>query len=252
MTKSTSKKTWRKSTGKRTRPKNSKSRSRPNKADFQFPLSFSFTKGARGVVGPINLVVFALAMHWGFRRNRVRLQMMQNLIPGTKIITVSESHDTVRPSLLHLDHDFSRDRGHRRIASRIAEERALYPGARILVVMDYYFLPVNYISERYGDLWLDTGVHRLLCGGADEVILPYDDGEFHMGQSSCMAAMLDGNCHSDVKLDFVPLGHNPLWVATNSPEIEEFLASFHGGCNQEATSNYLKFETPFVSATLIG
>ena len=127
----------------------------------------------------------------------------------------------------------------------------MHPGARILVVMDYYFMPVNYIAEAYGTLWLDTGVHRLLCGGADEVILPYDDGELHKGKSSCMAAMLDGNCHIDVKLDFVPLGHNPLWVATNEPEIEEFLASFPGGCNQETTRNYLNFETPFVSATLI-
>ena len=234
----------------RKRPPNPMARGRPHKADFRFPLSFSYTKGARGRPSQIKLVVFALAMHWGSDRDRVRLQMLLNSRPGTKIITVSETGDTLgrRP---HLDVDFSTDRGHRSIARRISEERQLFPGARILVVMDWYWLPVHYLGDRYGMLWIDTGVHRLLSGGADEVILPFDEGELHRGKSSCMYLMLDGKFHPDVNLEYVPLGHNPLWVASGEQEIEEVLAQFPGGTNQDNTRKWLSSETPFVSATLI-
>jgi len=149
----------------------------------------------------------------------------------------------------HFSCDFSTDRGHRRLSARINEERVLFPSSRILVVLDHYWLPKYYYSERYGTLWLEIGMCTLLHGGADEILLPFDDGKRHAGVSD-MREMLAGRCHPKVNVELVGTADNPLWVASSEVEICPLLADTHGGDNEENTWSWLHPVHPFVRGTL--
>jgi hypothetical protein len=196
------------------------------------------------------MVLFALAMCWGFERDRIRLQMFLNSNPGAKIITVSENNHTLG-SMPHLSSDFKTDRGHRKIAKRIKEERDRFPMTQIIVALDYYWLPIHYLGDRYGKLWLESGVSRLLKAGADSVFLPYDDGALHESRGeSDMEKMLTGKRHPDVQCNSVPLSSNPLWVASSEQEIRDFLATYPGGDNAETTRKWLSPTSPFVHCSL--
>jgi hypothetical protein len=195
-----------------------------------------------------SLIVFALAMCWNNERDRVRLQMLLNSRPGTRIITVSENLHTVG-NMIHFSCDFSTDRGHKSLAARVAEERVIYPNTKIIITLDYYWLPVHYFTRRYGMLWLQSGMYVLLKGGADEIILPNDDGDRHGGESG-MLKMLLGGCHPGVQLKFVTLESNPLWLSSNESEINTVLAESRGGDNATNTTDYLSSAHPFLSGTL--
>lgn len=224
-------------------------RGRPHKNDFDFPLSLHFTRGVRGDMDEPMLIVFALAMAWSNERDRLRLQMLLNSRPGTRIVTVSESEQVLGKRMPHFSCDFSTVRGHKSLATRISEERKLFPNAKIIATLDWYWLPIRYFGTRYGKLWLESGMHCLLTAGADEVLLPFDNGDLHHGESD-MVTMLAGKKHANVQLEFVPLASNPVWTASSEKEIEEVLASFRGGDNAENTRKWLSSTTPFVRGTL--
>ena len=225
-------------------------RSKPHPNDHQFKTStlgptINRLRNARTVTGT---VVFALAMAFANSRDRLRLQMLQLSMPGTKVITVSENGHGLG-NWPHMDCDFAVDRGHRTIAARIAAEKEALPGARIVVLVDHYWCELGYYEENYGMLWLATGAQRLLLAGAAEVLLPFDNGRNIPENRSGMAKMLAGRVHPAIAVDFVAGPVNPLWVASENTLIEDALGKIRGGDNAEQTRQWLDAVRPFVRCT---
>jgi len=217
---------------------------RSHPKDFSFPGIFGGKMNHERPTGPPHLV-FALAMHWGSLRDRVRLQMMLNLCPGTQIISVSETEDTVG-NLLHLNSSFKCLRGIRNIARAVTQYK-IFPGQRVTVILDYFWLASKYYTTNYGEHWL-TSTALLLAAGVDRILLPNDNGRIHQGES-IMKKMLVSKIHNTVSVEFVTFNQNPLWVASNHDEISGVLAEFD--CtNKQMTADFVCPANPFVEITL--
>jgi hypothetical protein len=195
--------------------KRNRQRSRPHKKDFAFPQSYPHTQKK---TGPPITYVFALAMSWHRPRDRIRLQSLLNQRRGTKIITISDCNHS-QGRMEHMSHDFKDRKALKTITEKIKMTRLGAPSSKILVILDYYFLQGRYYRERYGLDWLEGGAHRLLLAGADEMVLPFDNGWGHLKIGSDMADMLAGVQHPGTQIKFTSLEENLLWVATDSDEI---------------------------------
>jgi hypothetical protein len=215
-------------------------RCHPN--DYSFP-GLSKTINHKAQTGPQHLV-FALAMHWGFPRDKVRLQMMLNLSPNTRIITVSETSATIG-NLAHMNACFKGLRGIRTIAKAITAQKT--SSQTVTVLLDYFWMALHYYTSNYGMHWLTAeGTPLLLAAGADCILLPNDKGLVHKGGSG-MAVMLR-NIHPSLSVEFVMLDQNPLWVASNNEEISGVLADLKGS-NKQMTRDFVCPENPFVKIT---
>ena len=104
---------------------------RPHPNDFNFPGIIKYKPRTEG---PRHLV-FALAMHWGFKRDKTRLQMLMNLRPEIQVFTVAWSDDPVG-KLPHLSSDFTTRRGLETVASYI-KDRKSDPNQKVSVFLDY-------------------------------------------------------------------------------------------------------------------
>jgi hypothetical protein len=234
-------------------------RSKPHPKDHQFTVNAA--EVVRSGVGlptinrmrnhliPCTTIVVALAMSWDCSRDRLRLQMMQLRTPGTKAITASDCKYT-KGSLPHIDCIFSVDRGLRKVAVRIRAEKITAPQARVVVVLDHYWCEIRYYEEQYGMTWLQNGAHTLLSSGADEVLLPFDNGANIPSTASGMIVMLGGLIHPDVTVGFAMGRSNPLWAASECEEIREVLGDIRGGDNTEQSRKWLDPDRPFVRCTL--
>jgi hypothetical protein len=229
-------------------------RSKPHPKDHQFKVSADamLHRGLPATVNrlrmhgqPCTAIVFALAMGWDNARDRLRLQMLQVLTPGTKVITVSRIPYT-KGSLPHLTCNFASRRGQQDLIKRIASEKTTHPHARVVVVLDHYWCEIRYYERLYGLKWLSTDAHKLLLGGADEVVLPYDNGENIPYSASGMAHMLAGPIHVGLDCTFIDGPSNPLWMASQCEAITAELASLPGGDNAENCRQYLHPRHPFV------
>jgi hypothetical protein len=190
----------------------------------------------------VGTTIFALAMHWGFPRDRLRLQAMQRYT-GAKVITVSEN--CAAYSLPHLEINFNCRRGIQALARSVAIE--VKHGCRVVLLLDYFWCAAGYYRERYGLHWLqDSSI--LLHAGASEIILPYDKGTGSDG----MYAMLSGNIHQDICCSFIAPCDNVLWQATNLPGIDALVGALDKceTTNSLQTTSYLHEKTPFVLVTL--
>ena len=230
---------------KRNRKRN-RSRCKPHPKDGKFPVSFPFTQRAKE--SP-KVILFALAMSWHRHRDRFRLQSLLNQRRGIRIITVSDCLHS-QGNYLHLTSHFHLPSGQKDIIAQIALEKLAAPAARVVCSLDYYFLQTRYYTKRYRKEWMKSSAHRLLLGGADEVVLPYDGGSAHEGKGSDMVDMLAGDRHPDIQVTFTSLEENLLWMASASKEIAAQLELMEQGCNELNTKRYLHPTTPFVTITL--
>lgn len=220
-----------------------RSRSRPHPRDHQFRGTYVHTHPHVDT----NTVVFALAMAHNNPRDRRRLQTMCSA--GMQMITVSENlHSCGTRS--HVTCNFASARGHRHLAGQIRTSKTQYASARILILLDYFWLPTHYYESNYGMRWLESGAHALLAAGADEVLLPFDNGSLIRPGESDMAKMLAGSCHESVLVEFTTCSGNPLWLATARADELGVLDGVRGGSNAEQTRNWLDIERPFVRCTL--
>ena len=235
----------------------SKPRSKPHPNDHQFKVSPAeiLNPGCRPTINRLRgarstptTIVFALAMGWDNGRDRLRLQMLQLSTHGTKIITVSENTHGLG-GWPHLPCNFAVDRGHKSIAARVAAEKGATPSARIVVVLDHYWCELGYYEETYGLLWLCGGASRFLKAGADEVLLPFDNGIKIPKSRSGMVKMLGKRVHEGISVEFVAGSSNPLWLASQNVEIEAALGQVPGGDNAEQTRHWLDATRPFVRCT---
>jgi hypothetical protein len=237
-------------------------RSKPHPKDNQFKVAeaavlrpvdglptINRLRGLREVVVvPCTTIVIALAMSWDCARDRLRLQMMQLNTPGTRVITASTCKYT-KGRLPHIDCDFSVDRGLRKVTARIRAEQSASPQARVVVILDHYWCEIRYYERQYGLNWLREDAHTLLSNGAEEVLLPFDNGANIPYEASGMIQMLTGPIHPDVTVDLVAGEQNPLWVASSSPDISEILGDIPGGDNAEQCRLRLDEDHPFVRCT---
>ena len=227
------------------RSRNALTRSRPHPKDHQFPGVFPFSRPPE-----TKLVLFALAMCWEYSKDRLRLQMVLNTYPGTRVISTSWSQWTCG-SMPHCECNFGERKGLRTLALRITEEKRNNPFAVITVTLDWNWLHVHYYDENYRlKNWFDWGINALLNAGATNILLPYDGGIRHEGYSCMANALLGVRLNAGFNISFVSKETNPLWVASNSEHIQEELAGFSGGDNAANTLNFLHPDTPFVLFTL--
>jgi hypothetical protein len=233
-------------------------RSKPHPKDHQFqinsdnmiqPAPTATINRLHAHTVPCTTILLALAMGWDNDRDRLRLQMLQFLTPGTKVITVSRIPYT-KGSMPHVTADFSMRRGQQDIIARIALEKQTHPNARVVVVLDHYWCEIRYYERLYGLKWLTSDANSLLRGGADEVVLPFDNGDNIPHTASGMVHMLAGPIHPDLKVVFIQGPSNPLWIASQCDGIAEKLGSMPGGDNAENCRQYLHPTTPFVRCTL--
>ena len=225
--------------------RNNKDRSRPHPNDQQILECYPFSQDRTHT----HLVLFTLAMCWSCEKDRIRLQMVLNNIPSTKLITVSWSQWS-QGRMDHLDCGFNDRKGIRKLANRIKAEKLNYPEATITVILDWNWLHKHYYFTNYGlHNWIAYGIKQILEAGADNIILPNDDGDRQEG-SSCMAAALS-SVSDDAGFAFTFVSHekNPLWVASDSNHIKEALAKFRGGDNMQNTKDWLHPQNPFVLFT---
>ena len=231
---------------KRKRPSNPNARSRPHKNDFNFPVSFPFTrKGAHSA--PPQHVIFALAMSWNRPRDRTRLQMLENNFPGTRVITVSDCNHT-QGNMEHITTCFNTARGRHKMRAAIRRFSESSPSPAISVLLDYYWLQEHYYQKRYGTDWLSAGAHELLSAGADHVTLPYDGGWGNSQQTPDMEQMLNGVLHPQIQIEYLANHENPLWVASDQAEIAQEMHR-ENGTNEHHTAKYLHPTMPFVKVT---
>ena len=224
---------------------NKLTRSRPHPDDHQFSGVFPFTH-----TPATKLVLFALAMCWEYPKDRLRLQMVLNTYPGTRVISTSWSKHTCG-SMPHCEANFGDRKGLRDLGLRITEERSQHPIAVITIALDYNWLQVRYYEENYRiHNWFDGGIKNLLEAGANKILLPYDGGVRHVGYSCMANALSKVSRNAGFNISFVKLGDNPLWVASSSLHIQGELAGYLGGNNEANTRNFLHPETPFVLFTL--
>ena len=130
----------------------------------------------------------------------------------------------------HLDCAFNDRKGIRKLANRIKAEKHNYPEAVITVTIDWNWLHKHYNTTNYGlHNWMAGGIKQILEAGADNILLPNDDGTRHEGHS-CMAAALR-SVRADAGFVFALVSHdkNPLWVASNSVHIKNALTAIPGG-----------------------
>ena len=224
---------------KRKRPRNSVSRGRPHPNDFNFPISFPFSR-PRGI--RVQRVLYALAMSWHRPRDRTRLQMLKNMHPDTLIISVSDC-DHTQGSMLHIACNFSSIRGRKSLTRSVTQQRRGHHCARILIYLDYFWLQANYYRYRYGMCWLSSTADILLRAGADEVILPYDGGWSNAPSGSNMEQMLNGELNKDCTIDFIQLQDSLLWMASNQAET---IAADNNGDNMFQTHKFLHPQRPFL------
>ena len=176
------------------RRRNKLTRSRPHPEDHPFSGVFPFTD-----TPGTKLVLFALAMCWEHPKDRLRLQMVLNTYPATRVISTSWSQRTCG-SMQHCECNFGDRKGLRTLGVRIKVEREEHPSAVITVALDWNWLHVHYYDENYRlHNWFDGGIKLLLDAGADKIMLPYDGGVRHEGYS-CMANALS---KSDRMLDSI-------------------------------------------------
>jgi hypothetical protein len=176
--------------------------------------------------------------------------MVLNNNPGTKLITVSWCEWT-QGRMHHLDCNFGERKGIRKLANRIKAEKHEHPEAVITVTIDWNWLHKHYYTTNYGlHNWMAGGIKQILEAGADNILLPNDDGTRQEGHS-CMAAALR-SVRADAGFVFALVSHdkNPLWVASESVHIKNALAVIPGGDNEQNTKNWLHPEYPFVLFTL--
>jgi hypothetical protein len=179
-------------------------------------------------------VLYALAMAHNNQRDRRRLQTLKHDNPTVRVITVSENLHSIGTQS-HLDCNFASERGQRGLCAHIARVRGTSPLARIVVALDYFWLPTHYYTTNYGTRWLQHGAHALIVSGADEVLLPYDNGEkIEHGQND-MARMLPGQCHPGIHVEFVVGAENPLWVVTERAVSLGALEGISGNSNAAQT-----------------
>ena len=224
---------------------NKLTRSRPHPDDHPFSGVFPFTH-----TPATKLVLFALAMCWEYPKDRLRLQMVLNTYPATRVISTSWSKHTCG-SMRHCEANFGDRKGLRDLGKRITEERSQHPNACITVALDWNWLHMRYYEENYRlHNWFDGGIKHLLDAGANKILLPYDGGVRHVGYSCMATALAKVRLHPGFDISFVGLAENPLWVASSSEHIQEELAGYSGGDNEANTRNFLHPKTPFVQFTL--
>jgi hypothetical protein len=218
---------------------------RPHKNDFNFPLSFP-----KWGTPATHTTVFAFAMAWHRPRDRIRLQSLMYMRPGTKVITVSDCKHS-QGNMEHMCSHFHLPNALKDIAGRIKSERlAAPPGLKIKLYLDYYWLQGRYYRLRYGLNWLKKDAYKLLSAGADEMVLPFDAGSINGPGGSDMRDMMAGVVHPDIKIAFTCLKDNLLWEASATEEIRETVEKMDKGCNSLQTKNWLHPETPFVTISL--
>ena len=105
---------------------------------------------------------------------------------------------------------------------------------------------MDYYASVYGMRWLKTGAQQLLAAGADEVLLPFDNGANIPETRSGMVKMLAGRVHPAVAVEFVAVQSNPLWVASQHVDVRDVLEHMRGGDNAEQTRQWLDPVRPFV------
>ncbi len=184
----------------------------------------------------------------------MRLQMLFNVRPATRIVTCNDNLNSCR-NMPHVHCTFSGRRGQLDIAARVKTEKTKFPHATIVVILDYYWLQQGYYT-RYGlHEWLQRGLACVLASGADSVLFPHDAGNLnsedtHGARGRNMSTALAAGLFPDgVLWRYVPKQHNPLWVASDHKEIAAKLAKDHGGSNQHQTSSFLHPVHPFVEFT---
>ena len=157
--------------------------------------------------------IFALGMHGGMPRDKARIQMLMVQTGCTSVTTVSETEEVSKlKGVTHLSVDFKPERGARRIEEAIRERYS--KGAKILVVLDYFWLQGSYYATNYGLLWLSRHAVRLSEAGA-EILLPWDKRrEVGNPESSDMEQMLLA-VPAGLSVTFVKGEANPLWVASD-------------------------------------
>ena len=200
------------------------------------------------------LVVFALAMSWNRPRDKLRLQMLLNMTPDTRIVTCNDNLH----SCAHMPHvhcTFSTKRGQTDLAAHVQATRAEYSHARIVIILDYYWFQQGYYV-RYGlNNWMTRGLSLVLESGADSVIFPNDAGNLNSAkkkgaQGKAMSTALAGGlCPQGVRWRYIRKHENPLWLASNNEEIRTKLAEDNGGDNTQQTVNCLHPEESFVEFT---
>ena len=207
-----------------------------------------------------------LGMCWNHPRDRLRLRSLNLLSPGTRVISFSENK-CVGPldfRKMHVQINLKKD-GHQDILDRLAIELNDTPKAHVTVVLDYFWFQGGYYSSNYGVDWLSDTCHRLLVGGAHEVILPYDFGTRNKAKCE-MVGMMNGRenlgnrnippiapPHKGIHWGCVQAEHNPLWVASDTIEIEEEMAGIKNlaADNTSVTKRFCHPETPFVVVTAV-
>ena len=123
----------------------------------------------------ITKIVFALAMSSSRRRDEIRLQMLEKQGENLMVVTFSDNVLGTQ-KMPHVPCTFSVPQGQKAIAAQVTIEMKNHPNAKLVVVLDYYWLHLGYY-KRYGLCeWFKSGFHRVLKAGADWVLFPNDAG----------------------------------------------------------------------------
>ena len=241
----------------------------PNKkkGDYVFPGSHGVLGRFRCTVKPSDnqRIYFALGMAWSHERDRLRIQSLVNLVPGTRVITVRREKGKTTKDIgfdkRHIDADFQVRGGWKSIGARLAAELERTPNARITFLLDYFFFQPGYYHLCYGTVWLSSLCHEFLQRGVNEFILPYDSGKKAESDMQYMLAQgkIAGSFypailapHPLILAQPVAAAENPLWVASSI--IRGAMANLGdmSADNTWETETYLHPETPFVVVTATG
>ncbi len=156
----------------------------------------------------------------------------------------------------HVPCTFSVPQGQKDIAAQVIIEKTKHPSAKLIVVLDYYWLQLGYY-ERYGLCeWFKTGFRRVLKAGADWVLFPNDAGTLNSEQKQgaqgkrMSAALAAGILHENVVWKYITKDENPLWVASADVAIGDELSLSPGGDNELCTKQYLHPKNAFVEFSL--
>ena len=246
---------------KRKNPNRERARHKQHPDNNQFDDSFRYTEFRES--DSFQKVFFALAMNWNHARDVLRLRALSLLRPGFRVVSVDRNVHKGIYGKRHVEANFRTPEGRKDIVARMATELRVSPKAQITVVLDYFFFQGGYYSSNYGVDWLSDACHQLIIGGATDVILPYDSGKTN--QAKCeMLAMFSGRAsrddpnypgiaepHPGIQFKFIGAEDNPLWVASESPEIAAAMLVLKNLStdNYSQTVKFLHPKTPFVVVT---
>jgi hypothetical protein len=180
-------------------------------------------------------VFICMGMCWTHPTDAVRLRSLQR-ISNAKVISVSQSTQLNNEN--HVECDFRTERGLKSIINRTAK----YPDAEITCILDYWWLARNYYTHCYGIDWLSRKCAILLKSGVSSVILPVDRDP----ESNMTIMLLAQNRSPNIRLSFINLMDNPLFVASESSDVTNACMSFGRQDNIGNVESYLNKATPFL------